>query len=204
MDLWMQIEGRKLIFIMNFSVLELFKFASRMHASNCTDFSLDFQEFSSGACPRTSPPSPPRYLLFFFFSNSRLWHLWMCVPPVQQSLLQILLITHHHRFSLLFTITNHSFINRFCHWKWNNPAFLCQRDSLLCAWCMYCTLFSMTEGACWRAMWLIWWRRRTLCWAQNTSLHCWWWFPGRNLILFFWRSARCISFADLWPRHMNR
>ena len=30
MDLWMQIEGRKPIFIMNFSVLEFFKFASRM------------------------------------------------------------------------------------------------------------------------------------------------------------------------------
>ena len=30
MDLWMQIEGRKLIFIMNFSVLEFFKVASRM------------------------------------------------------------------------------------------------------------------------------------------------------------------------------
>ena len=30
MDLWMQIEGRKLTFIMNFNVLEFFKFASRM------------------------------------------------------------------------------------------------------------------------------------------------------------------------------
>ena len=30
MDLWMQIEGRKLISIMNFSVLDFFKFASRM------------------------------------------------------------------------------------------------------------------------------------------------------------------------------
>ena len=30
MDLWMQIEGTKLIFIMNFSVLHFFKFASRM------------------------------------------------------------------------------------------------------------------------------------------------------------------------------
>ena len=29
-DLWMQIEGTKLIFIMNFSVLDFFKFASRM------------------------------------------------------------------------------------------------------------------------------------------------------------------------------
>ena len=30
MDLWMQIEVRKLIFIMNFSVLDFFKFVSRM------------------------------------------------------------------------------------------------------------------------------------------------------------------------------
>ena len=30
MDQWMQIEGRKLIFIMNFSVLDFFKFASRI------------------------------------------------------------------------------------------------------------------------------------------------------------------------------
>ena len=30
MDLWMQIESRKLIFIMNFSELDFFKFASRM------------------------------------------------------------------------------------------------------------------------------------------------------------------------------
>ena len=30
MDLWMQIEGRKVIFSMNFSVLDFFKFASWM------------------------------------------------------------------------------------------------------------------------------------------------------------------------------
>ena len=30
MDLWMQIEGKKLVFIMNFSMLDFFKFASRM------------------------------------------------------------------------------------------------------------------------------------------------------------------------------
>ena len=30
MDLWMQIEGRQLIFIINFIVLDFFKFASRM------------------------------------------------------------------------------------------------------------------------------------------------------------------------------
>ena len=47
MDLWIQIEGRKLIFIMNFSVLDFFKFVSQ-NASNCTDFSLDFHNFSRG------------------------------------------------------------------------------------------------------------------------------------------------------------
>ena len=36
----MQIEGAKLIFVMKFSVLHFFKFAS-----NCTDVSLDFQHF---------------------------------------------------------------------------------------------------------------------------------------------------------------
>ena len=30
MELWMQIEGRKLIFVMNLGVLDFFKFASRM------------------------------------------------------------------------------------------------------------------------------------------------------------------------------
>ena len=30
MDLWMQIEGTKLIFIINISVLDFFRFASRM------------------------------------------------------------------------------------------------------------------------------------------------------------------------------
>ena len=52
MDLWMQIEDRKLIFSMRFIVLHFFKFASRM-PSNCSDFCLDFQNFSRGACPRT-------------------------------------------------------------------------------------------------------------------------------------------------------
>ena len=38
-DLWLQIEGTKLIFVMNFSVLDF---------SNCTDFSLNFQNFPWG------------------------------------------------------------------------------------------------------------------------------------------------------------
>ena len=49
MDLWMQIEGTKLIFIINISVLDFFKFAS-----DCTDFSLDFQNFPGGHAP--GPP----------------------------------------------------------------------------------------------------------------------------------------------------
>ena len=61
MDLWMQIEGSKLIFVMNFSVLDFFKFGSR-NASDCTDFSLDFQNFSNGACHL----NPHWYFLVFF------------------------------------------------------------------------------------------------------------------------------------------
>ena len=64
-DLRMQIEVRKLIFIMNFSVLDFFKFASRMPqtaqilVSTCKIF-------------RGSMPSdPPRYFLIFFFSSSQ-------------------------------------------------------------------------------------------------------------------------------------
>ena len=44
MGLWMQIEGRKLIFIMNFSVLDFFKFASRM-PQFAQSFSLDLSNF---------------------------------------------------------------------------------------------------------------------------------------------------------------
>ena len=56
----MQIEGTKLIFVMNFSVLHFFQIC-RQNASNCTDFSLNFQNFlwggegggEGGACPWT-------------------------------------------------------------------------------------------------------------------------------------------------------
>ena len=54
----MQIEGRKLIFIMNFSVLNFFK-SCLQNTTNCTDFSLDFQNF-----PREHTPRSPRYFLF--------------------------------------------------------------------------------------------------------------------------------------------
>ena len=61
----MQIEGTKLIFIINISVLGFLQICLQ-NASDCTDFSLDFQNFpggGGGACPQT----PPRNVLFFFF-----------------------------------------------------------------------------------------------------------------------------------------
>ena len=60
-DLWMQIEVSKLIFIMNFSVLDFFKFASRMpHTAQI--FVSTFKIFRGSI-----PPDPPRYILFFCF-----------------------------------------------------------------------------------------------------------------------------------------
>ena len=61
MDLWMQIEVRKLIFIMNFSVLDFFKFASRVTQS-AHILVLTFKILQ-----RSMPPDPPRYFLFFYF-----------------------------------------------------------------------------------------------------------------------------------------
>ena len=63
MDLWMQIEGTKLIFIMNFSVLHFFKFASRTPqiAQILVSTFKIFQ--GGGACPRT-----PAQISSFFFS----------------------------------------------------------------------------------------------------------------------------------------
>ena len=65
MDLWMQIEGTKLIFVMNFSVLDFFKFASRMRQIAqilVSTFKIWWGE--GGHAPR--PPNPPRNFLFFF------------------------------------------------------------------------------------------------------------------------------------------
>ena len=53
MNLWMQIEGRKLIFIMNFSVVDFFKFASRMSEIAQTLVST-FKIFPGGHAPE--PP----------------------------------------------------------------------------------------------------------------------------------------------------
>ena len=52
-DLRMQIEVRKLIFIMNFGVLDFFKFASRM-PQTAQMFFLDLQNF-----PGEHAPGPP-------------------------------------------------------------------------------------------------------------------------------------------------
>ena len=68
----MQTEGRKLIFIMNFSVLDFFKFASRMPQIAqilVSTFKNVPGEHAPGPPP---PPPPPRYFLCCFFSNSRL------------------------------------------------------------------------------------------------------------------------------------
>ena len=59
-DLWMQIEVRTLIFIMNFSVLDFFKFASRMPQTAQILVST-FKIFRG-----SMPPDPPRYFLIFF------------------------------------------------------------------------------------------------------------------------------------------
>ena len=55
MDLWMQIEATKLIFIMNFSVLDFFKFASRMPqiAQILVSTFKIFREEGVGGMPQT-------------------------------------------------------------------------------------------------------------------------------------------------------
>ena len=65
----MQIEGTKLIFIINISVLDFFKFASRMPQTAHILVST-FKIFPGGM-----PPDPPRNVLFFSLSNSRLWNM---------------------------------------------------------------------------------------------------------------------------------
>ena len=60
MDLWMQIEGRKLLFTMNFSVLDFFKFAPRMpHIAQILVSTFKF-------LPGEHAPDHPRYFLFLF------------------------------------------------------------------------------------------------------------------------------------------
>ena len=69
MDLWMQIEGTKLIFIINISVLDFFKFASRMPQIAQILVST-FKIFRGGM-----PPDPLEISSFFSFSNFRLWNM---------------------------------------------------------------------------------------------------------------------------------
>ena len=79
----MQIEGRKLIFIMNFSVLDFFKFTSRM-PQIAQIFSLDFQNFSRETSP---PPSSPLPWVCVFSLKSGCLHttwwrfqFWLSLP----------------------------------------------------------------------------------------------------------------------------
>ena len=74
-DLWMQFEGSKLIIIVNFSVLDFFKFAFRMPQIAqilVSTFKIFRRERGGGEapCPRTTPPPPPpppwKFHLFFF------------------------------------------------------------------------------------------------------------------------------------------
>ena len=66
MDLWMQTEGRKLIFIMNFSVLDFFIFASRMPQIAQILVST-FNIFPGEHAPAPLPPPPPPDTSSFFF-----------------------------------------------------------------------------------------------------------------------------------------
>ena len=67
MDLWMQIEGTKLIFIMSISGLDFFKFAFRM--PQIAQILVSNFKFFRGSMP----PDPLEIFSFFSMSNSRLW-----------------------------------------------------------------------------------------------------------------------------------
>ena len=54
-DLWMQNEGTKHIFIMNFSVIDFFKFASRMPQTAQANLGLQNFPRGAGGMPRTPP-----------------------------------------------------------------------------------------------------------------------------------------------------
>ena len=70
-DLWMQIEGIKLILVMNFSVLHFFKFATRMPIIAQILVSTFKIFWGVGGVP----PDPLEISSLFFVSNSRLWSL---------------------------------------------------------------------------------------------------------------------------------
>ena len=65
MDLWMQTEGRKLIFIMNFSVLDFFKFASRM--PQIAQILVSTFKIFQGSMPQDPPPPPTTLDISSFF-----------------------------------------------------------------------------------------------------------------------------------------
>ena len=79
MDLWMQIEGRKLISIMNFSVLDFFKFASRMPQIAQILVST-FKNFLREHAPR---PDSPRYFLFLFSLAIPGSDEWICFLEIR-------------------------------------------------------------------------------------------------------------------------
>ena len=67
MDLWTQIEGTKLIFIININVLDFFKFASRMPQIAqilVSTFKIFRGGVGGGACPQT-----PLEISFFFLEQ---------------------------------------------------------------------------------------------------------------------------------------
>ena len=71
MELWLQIEGTKRIFVMNFSVLHFFKFASRMPQIEqilVLTFKIFQEGGGGGGCAQTTLEKSS----FFFISNSRL------------------------------------------------------------------------------------------------------------------------------------
>ena len=65
MDLWIQTEGTELIFVMNFSVLHFFKFASRMPQIAQVLISTFKIFWGEGGGGGAIPPDPRRNFLFF-------------------------------------------------------------------------------------------------------------------------------------------
>ena len=90
-DLWLQIEGTKLIFVMNISVLDFFKFASRM--PQIAQILVSTFKIFRGSMPL----DPPRNFLFFFFHEQfqalieSLWLNNMCVTIALFTVVVVLL-----------------------------------------------------------------------------------------------------------------